>query len=150
MQAVEGEEAAVQRAALGFEHAHGDADAGVLQFLDAAALHLSKLVDAAYDDPPDALADDEVGAGGRLAVVGAGFERDVHRGLMKQRLVLRAHRSKGVHLGVALAAAHVVALAYDPTFGTHDDRAHHGVGRGILSSVPGQLQAAAHVLFVVL
>jgi len=154
VQAVEGEEAAVQRPALGLEHAHADVDARIAQLLDAAALHLCKLVDAAHNHAAHAFLDNQVGAGRRLAVVGAGLQRDVDGGLAEQLLVGRAHRGEGVHLGMSLAAAHVVALANDAGLAVrgcvrHDHRPHHGVWLRVLSSVACQLQAAPHVSLVV-
>jgi hypothetical protein len=80
VEAVEGEETAVQGLALVFEHTHGHVDAGIAQFLDAAALHFGKLVNAAYNHTAHALADNEVGAGRGLAIVGTGFEADVEGG----------------------------------------------------------------------
>ena len=114
---MEGEKAAVQLAALLLEHADGDLDARLAQLRYASALHLGEVVLTADDHPAYALPDYQVGAGRRLAVVGARLQRDVHRRLLQQWLVVVLHGGKGVHLGVALAAALVVAFADDPGVG---------------------------------
>ena len=113
---------------------------------DIPTMH--QIIDAAHDHPAYTFLDNKVCAWWCLPIMGTGLQRDIHRGLAEQRLVLGAHRGKGVHLRMALATAHVVALADDSPLGIHDNRPHHGVGLGCLSSVGSQLQAAAHIFFV--
>ena len=144
---VESEESAVQMATFLFEHAHDNFDAGITKPFDAAPLHLGKRVDATHDDAAHTLSDDKVAAGRRFPVVRAGFERHVERGLGQQFFVVGAHRCKGVHLGVALATAHVVALAQNPPAG-HDHTAHHRIRSRQVSSARRQLDAASHEFFV--
>ena len=140
-----GEETAVEGLTFGLEHAHRDVDARLLEFADAAALHLGEGIDAAHHDAPDALFDDQVGTGGCLAVVRAGLERYVEGGLAQQRLIFRTHGGESVDLGMGLATAHMVALADDPPVAAHDYCAHHGVGLRVLLSVAGQLKASVHI-----
>ena len=146
---VEREEASVEPLALLFQDAYRDLDACIAQLTDATALHLAERVDTPHDTAPDTLTDNQVGTGRRLAVMGAGLQRDVDGCLLQQRLILRSDRGKGIHLGVALAIALVVTLADNPVTG-HDDRTHHGVRPCILQAVGCQLQAAAHEFLVYL
>ena len=147
---VERDEAAVQLAARLLKHAHGDADARLAQLLYARPAHLGKRVLAPYDHSTHTFLYYKVGAGRRLAVVGARLKAHVERRLRQQRLVSRAHRGKGVNLGVGLAVLRVVSLAYYPASRGHYDRAHHGVGSRPVDAAGGQLQAAAHVQCVFL
>ena len=146
---MEGEEAAVQFAALVFEHAYFHFDASLLQLTDASTLHLSKLVDTAHHHASHTFLDNKVGTGGRLAVVRAGFQAHIDGSLRQQGLILRLHGSKGVHLGMSLATAHMIALADNPSVGTHNHCPHHRVRLRILLSVPGQLNTASHIFLVV-
>jgi hypothetical protein len=50
---------------------------------------------------------------------------------------------------MALAAAHMVALADDPSVGTHNHSPHHRVGLRILLPVTGQLDAPSHISLVI-
>ena len=80
---MEGQETAVQFAAFGLKHADHYVDACFTELLDASALDLGKLVDAAYDHALNTFADDEVGTGRCLTEVGTGFKRDVDCSLGK-------------------------------------------------------------------
>ena len=78
--------------------------------------------------------------------MGAGLEGDVHSAVFQQALVLDG--CHGVDLGVALAAAAVVALADDAALGVDDHSPHHGVGRGVAHAVACELEGAAHVALI--
>ena len=162
--AVIGEETAVQPLALCLQHAYRHVDAGILQSLYATPLHLTERVDAAHHDAAHAPAHNEVGTGRGLAVMRAGLQRHIEGGILQQRLVVGVYGGKGIHLGMGLAAAHMVALADDAavgrrclsvvavsvrTDGGHDHGSNHGVGPRTVDAVGCQLQAAVHVSFVV-
>ena len=57
------------------------------------------------------------------------------------------HGRKGVHLGVSLATAHVVALADNPPL-SYDDAAHHRVRTRRISTAFRKLNTASHEFFV--
>ena len=145
---VERDEAAVQLATLLFEHTHRHLYAGVAQLLYATTLHGSERVDAAHDAAAHTFLYNKVGAGRRLAIVGAWLQADVYRGAGEQRFVLGSHRSEGVHLSVSFAAAYMVSLADDASVGCNNHGAHHRVGLGVLASVGSELEAAAHIKLV--
>ena len=67
---VVGEEASVQPLALLLQYAYSNLDAGLTNLLYAASLHFGKRVYATYNHPFDCLANDEVSARRRLAIVG--------------------------------------------------------------------------------
>ena len=156
MEAMERKEPPVQLTTFVLKHANSDVDAGIAQLFHSPALHLAKLVDAAHNHALHALTDNQVGARGRLAVVGTGLKRHIHRGLTQQRLVLSFYRCKGIHLGMPLTTAHMVAFAKNSSFrpirlvGQNNDSPHHGVWLSVLPSIPCQLQAAVHVFLVYL
>ena len=147
-QRVAGDEPAVELEAFLLQHAHGDLYSGIANLLNAPSAHLGKRVYAAAHHALDALADDEVGAGRSLAVVGTRLERDVDGGLLEQGLILWPHRGEGVDLGMALSAMGMIAFADDAAVATNDHCAHHGIGAGTIHAVAGQLKATAHVEFV--
>ena len=146
---MKGEETAVQLAAVGLEHAHPHVDTGVAQLPNAPALHLRKGIDATHDDARHTLAEDEVGTGRRLALMRAGLETHVERGLRQQDFVFGTNGGKGIHLGVGFATTYMVALTQDSPL-ADDHRAHHRIGFGREQRVGGQRQAAAHPSLVVL
>ena len=144
---MEREEPAVQPLAFCLQYAYRHLDARLAKLFDASSLHFGEGVYAAHDDTPHPLADDQVGARRRLPVVRAGLEADIHRGFLQQPFIFRSDRSKCVHLGMSLAAAHMIALADDASVG-YDHRPHHRIGARLHPSAGCQLQAAAHILFV--
>lgn len=144
---VKREKTTVQPPTFRLENAHRHVDAGVAQSFDAASLHLGERVDAAHDDAPDAFSDNQIAARRRFSVVRTGFERHVERGLRKQMLVVGFYGGKGVHLGVTLATAHVVALANHPAVG-HNHATHHRVRARQIPTALRQLNAASHEFFV--
>ena len=129
------------------QHAHRDVDAGVAQLLNAAPAHLGKGVYTPHNHTPHAFSDNEIGTRRSLSVVGARFQTHIHHGFMQQLFVLRCHRSKGIHLCMTFAAAHVIALTNDASTGNYH-RPNHRIGTGIAASAGCELQAAAHVHFV--
>jgi release factor glutamine methyltransferase len=167
---MKGEEATVQLAALLLKHTNGDIDAGIAKLTDATPTNLGKLIKAAHNDTTDTAADDKVGTGGRLAIVGAGFETDIEGRFREQVLVFGTDRGKGIDLGMPLTATNVVALANDSACrglavgnngwavgnngwavddsGSNDNGSDHRIGLGVLTPANGQLEAAAHKFLV--
>ena len=141
------EEPAVQPLAFCLQYAYRHLDARLAKLFDAPSLHFGEGVYAAHDDTPHPLADNQVGARRRLPVVRTGFEADIHRGFLQQSFIFRGDRSESVHLGVPLAAPHMIALADDTSVG-NDHRPHHRIGARLHPSAGCQLQAAAHIQFV--
>ena len=113
----------------------------------AFAHDLGKWVDATHDASFHAFSYYQFGAWWCLSVVCAWLKAYVYGSLVQQMLVFRLHRCKGVHLGVAFAAAHVVAFANDAV-ATHNHCSYHGVGTCVVQAVFCQLQASRHVLLV--
>ena len=142
-----GDEMAIERKALGLEHAHGHVNARLAQDSDAAACHFGKRVSTSHHAARDARAHDEFGAGRRAAIVRTGFKAHVDGAVGQQRAVGRAHGADGIDLGVGLSATHVKAFA-DDAVAVDYDGPHHGVGRGVERASTGQLDAAAHPFFV--
>ena len=70
----------VELSRLGFEQAHVDRDSGAPQLGNALAGHLGKRILLGHDDARHAGRDQGLGAGPRLALMAAGFERDKGRG----------------------------------------------------------------------
>ena len=81
--------------------------------------------------------------------MGTRLQTYINSGFVKQGFVGGLHGSESIDFGMALTAAHVVALANDAAL-CHDNGAHHGVGLGVLASATSQLQATAHVHLVYL
>ena len=69
MELVKCEKTTVKPMTFVLKDACGHVDAGIAEFLDAAALNLCEGVDATYNNPSDSFADDEVGAGWSFAKV---------------------------------------------------------------------------------
>lgn len=127
LQGVGGEETGIEASSFVFEHTLGHFDAGVTEHGYAASADFGKGVAAGYHHTRYAAVDDELGARGRLAIVGAGLESDIYGGGGEQMTVSLSDRAHGVDLGMGLAATAVVALPYYPVAG-HDDSAYVGVG----------------------
>ena len=68
-----------ERPCLGLQHAQRHLDACTAQALDAAARDLGEGVERGHDHARDAHRADELGTGGRLAIVRAGLEGHVER-----------------------------------------------------------------------
>lgn len=147
MERIDGKKTLVKLLTLLLQHTYRHVDARIAELADASALHLGKRVDASHHDTLDPLADDKIGTGWGLAIVGARLQAHVHGGPAEQRLVFGLDRGKGVHFGMSFAAAHVVPLADDATV-AYNHRADHRVGLGVLPAVGCQLQTAAHVFDV--
>lgn len=138
----------VQLQAFLFQYTYRHVNAGLTEPLHATPLYLGKRVDAAADYTAHAFADNQVGTGRCLAVMGTRLEADIHRCFVQQSLVLFPHRCKSVHFCVSFAAADMIAFTDNPAILAHNDRPHHRVRLGQLLSVACQLQAAAHIDFV--
>ena len=145
---VEGDEAAVQFATLVVEHAHGYFYTCIAQFLYASSMHLGKGVDTSHHASLHTFLYNKVGAWRCLAVVRAWLKAYIYSGIAEQRLVLGAHRCKGIHFGMSLTTTAMIALANDAPVGRHYHSPHHRIGLGTHNAAASQLQAAAHVLFV--
>ena len=145
--AMECEETTIQRLAFLLENTHLDLDACLANLTDATTLHLGKLIDAAYDDATHTFLYNKVGTGRRLAIVRTGLQRDVDGGLRQQVFILLSHGGKGIHLGMALATTHMIALADNPAI-SHNHSPYHRVGLRILLAILRQLDAATHEFFV--
>ena len=145
---VERHETAVQLKTFFLKHAHRNLYACVAQLLYAAALHLGKGVYASYHHAPYALAHNEVGARRRAAVMRTWLEAHIHGRLAEQCPILRLHRRKGVHFGVAFAASYMISLAYYAAVFAHNNGPHHRVWPCRKPSAACQLKAPAHIHFV--
>ena len=122
-------------------------DAGLLQLAEAVAGNQGVGVVVAAHHTADAALHNQVGAGGRLAIVRAGLEVDIERGAAEH--LRRQRAQQGVALGVVATVVLVVAFADDAAV-LHHHAAHHRVGPHTSQSVGSQLQAAAHIDYVLL
>ena len=147
---VVGDEALVQFETFRLQDANSHLDACLTNLLNATALHLGKGVYATTDTSFHPLAHDEVGAGRRLAIMRTRLKAHIDCSSCQQMLVLGLDRCKGIDLGMALATAHMIALAQDSAILTYDNGSHHGIGLRILTAILRQLQTAAHEVFVYL
>lgn len=144
---MERKETSVQRAALGLAHARHDLDTRLAQHFDATSLHFGKGVDTPDDHPGNPLADNQFRTRRCLAIMGTGFQTDIQRTAPQQRAV--AHGGHGIHFGMRPAATYVIPLAHNVPV-AHQDRPHHGIGRGTGRAVPGYPDAALHPFFIFL
>lgn len=71
--------------------------------------------------------------------MGARLQRHIDGGISQQGLIFGTYRGKGVHLGMSLTAAHMIAFT-DDTASDYNNSSHHGVGLCVLHAVPCQLQ----------
>ena len=133
------DEADVELARLGRQGTDGSGDAGGTQPGQPLARHLRIGVFHGGHHPRHAGLDEGVGAGGRAAVVAAGFQGDVGGGAARALPGL----AQGMHFRMGLAGALVPALAQHRTV-AHDDAADARVGRGGEQAALGQLQRAGH------
>ena len=91
VEAVKGEETAVEPLALPLQHAYGDLDAGLTDALDATSLHLRKRVYTAHHHTLHAFPDNQIATGRSLAIVGTGLQTHIDSSLCKQMLVFLAY-----------------------------------------------------------
>ena len=152
MLSMKGEEPPVKPSALLFQNANGDTDTCLAQLLYATSLHLGEIILTPHHHAAHSFLDDKVGAGRRLAVVGTGFQANVHRGLREQVLVLWPNGSEGIHLGMTLPTTYMIALTDDAGLplppGNYYHRPYHGVRPCSVAAVLCQLKATAHELLV--
>lgn len=119
------------------EHFHsGIAQAG------RAARGLGIGVRQAHDHPADARVQDGLGAGRRLALVVAGFQRD-HQGAAFGVHAPRRRVFQAIHLGVVLSRLMVPAARHNPAV-AQQHRPHRGVGAGLPAALFGQGYGLAH------
>ena len=84
------------------------------------------------------------------------FQRHVDSGILQQWFIFGPYGSKGIHLGMAFTAAHVIAFADDKAplrlpprgGGYYDYGPNHRIGFRILHTISGQLQATLHIHLV--
>ena len=86
--------------------------------------------------------------GGVRAVMRAWLEAHIHGRLAEQCPILRLHRRKGVHFGVAFAASYMISLANYAAVFAHNHSPHHRIGPCRKLSAACQLKAPAHIHFV--
>jgi len=101
-------------------------------------------IDGTDHHPGRLLPDQGLDAGGRPPLVGAGLQGDVEGGAGDGL----PGPSDGVDLGVALAAADVIAFPDDPAV-LDDDGADHGIRTRPAFTLPGQPQCPVHEMFVI-
>ena len=142
-----GEEEPVQILAFLLQHTHRHSDACLTDALQAPTLHFRKGIHATHDTPSDTLADNQITTRGCLAKVSAGLQRHIDRGVFEKRLILRPHRSEGVHLCMCLPTTDMIALTDNPVV-TDNDRPHHRVRLCRIPAVSRQLQTAAHISLI--
>jgi hypothetical protein len=118
-------------------------DAGAVQGLDAGAGHLRERVAHRHHHAGHAGLDERQHARRRAAMVGAGFQRHVHRGAARI-VAAGAGVAQGHDLGMRVAGGLRVAAADDPPVRAVDDAAHARVGVGQADAVVGQRQRFVH------
>lgn len=153
-------ELAVEFTGFVFEEAHLDIDAGLQEHLQATASHLGVRVGHSDDEMGDAGVFQQQGARRRFAVMGAGFESDIHCGpgealACAPRLYevaiddfsgVEAERGDGVDLGVSLSILSVPALGEETAVGTNDDGSDHRVGGDAATAALGEGKGTGHPL----
>ena len=136
-------ESFVDAPARGAQHAGRHRHAGPPQAPDAAAAHARVRVRHPDDHASDAGLDQRVGARWGTAVVGAGFQIDVHRRTAHRR----GRGAQRLDLGMRPARPPVIALA-DHAAPAHEHRADQGVRARAPTRPDGQIERAAHERFV--
>jgi hypothetical protein len=129
---------------LPLQQANLDRQAGSLERRDATPRHRRKGIAGGDHHAADAGRDHGVGAGGRLAVMAAGLERDKQR-----RSAAASPRSLERHdLGMRSAEGRMPAFADDPLvagrIASRHHRADHRIGLNAALSATGQFQGARH------
>lgn len=139
---MEGEEASVQLTAFLFQYPYDDLATGIAEFLYAQSVHQGKRVGASYDDAWYTAANDEVGTGRGLALMGTRFQADVDGATAEEFFVLYAR--DGINFSMRTTELTVKPFSYNlPITDYHGS--HHRVGWGSCFSQASQLQAALHV-----
>ena len=144
---MESEETFVQCLTFFFQNANGYLYTSLTDFLNSTSLNLGKRIHAAHHTPLHTFLYYKIAARRSLTVMGARLQRHIDGGISQQGLIFGTYRGKGVHLGMSLTAAHMIAFT-DDTASDYNNSPHHGVGLCVLHAVPCQLQAAPHVLLV--
>ena len=142
-----GEEESVQFLAFLLQHTHRHRDACLTDALQTPTLHLRKGIHATHDTPLDTLADNQVTTRGCLSKVSTGLQRNIDRGVFEKRLILRPHRSEGIHLCMCLPTTDMIAFTDNPVV-TDNDCPHHRVRLCRIPAVSRQLQTAAHISLI--
>ena len=149
------EETTVQPLAFLFQYPHCHLDTSLSDALNTPALHFGKGVDTAHDNTLHTLLDNQVGTRRCFPVMGTRLQRNVDGSLSQQWFVLGFYRCKGIHLGMSLATAHMIAFTNNPFpilrggKGEGYHCPHHRVRPCSLYAVCCQLQTASHVFLVV-
>ncbi|EXF42540.1 hypothetical protein BAY1663_05062 [Pseudomonas sp. BAY1663] len=133
------DEARIEFARLGLQHAAGDLDAGAAQQRQPAPGDLRIGVLHRRHHTGDAGLDQGLGARRRTPVVAAGLEGDVGGGATRTFAGL----AQRMDLGMRFAGAHVPAFA-DPLAIGDDDAADPRVGMRRIQALARQLQGAGH------
>ena len=141
------EEPAIEILAFLLQYTTSNIDTLCQQSLDTPAIDRREWIPTAHHDAGYALRQDQVNTRRRLAMMCAGFQRDVDGGRPQKLPILRLDGAHSVHFRVRSTMPLVISLADDPAV-MHDHRTHHGVGRYLACPQGGQLQAAMHVMFV--
>ncbi|CCY02542.1 unknown [Prevotella sp. CAG:924] len=148
MMGLYGNETFIEGKALLLKHADSNFYPSFPNALHPPSLHLGKRVDTAADTTAHSLTDYQIGTGRRLAPMAAGFEAHIDGCSRQQRLILRPHGSKGIHLGMSLATHSVPSLTDDPSVTTHDHSPHHRIRFGVAPAIDRQLQTSPHIHLV--
>jgi hypothetical protein len=133
----------IESAAFGFEDSVYDLDACEAEQFEAASGMSGIGVDAAHDDAAKTGFENGVYAGGRSAVGGAGFQRDVECGVLGEAGGGKC--SECFDLGVWKSCATVVAKREEPVR-AGDDCPDAGIGRG--ASQSGLFHSQTHEMFI--
>lgn len=110
---MESEKALVQCLAFFFQHSNGNFNTSLTDFLNATPLHLGKRIYTAHHTTLHTFIYNKVTARRRFSVVCTRFQRHVDGGILQQWFIFGPYGSKGIHLGMAFTATHVIAFADD-------------------------------------
>ena len=133
----------VQSAAFRLEDPCFYPDAFLLHLLDAVAADALIRVKHADDHPPDFVFNHGIHARRRLAVMAAGFQRDVQRG--PAHIFFSVLES--VHFRVVAAEVVMVSVCDDAAF-FNDYRADHRIRADFTQPAARQLQRQPHEFFI--
>ena len=145
---MECEETTVQGLAFIFQDSNLNLDARIAELLYSTPLNLSELIYTTDNHPPHTFLYNKVGTGRSLTIVRTWLERHIDGRLSQQSLILSTYRGKGIHLGMTFAAANMIPLTDYPPISTYYHCSYHRVGLRILTAIPCQLNAPAHIFLV--
>ena len=144
--AMNAQTSSIRPACLGRADRCRDIDTSLPQGIDTAAAHGRKGVGGRHDHPRDARSDDRGSAGGRLALMAAGLERDGERAAAGRI----ASHCKRCNFCMWAAEVCVPAFRNDSAAatGSLDHCPHHGIWFDAASAPAGQFQGPSHQQFV--